>query len=180
MELQYTSGEKKILKGIYILSSVVFLLVIILGQLPKSEKMPEFVKVLPALNAFINGTCSVLLLMSLYFIRKKNVAMHKRINLLTFLLSTIFLLSYVTFHAFGVETRFPADNPMRPIYLVILISHIILAAVVLPMVLLSFFYGLTGKIEKHRKLTRFSWPVWLYVTVTGVVVYLMISPYYGF
>jgi putative membrane protein len=95
-------------------------------------------------------------------------------------LSSLFLISYVIFHAFGVETRFPADNPLRPYYLTILISHIILAAVVLPMVLLSFYRGLTGQIEAHKRITRWSMPIWLYVTTTGVVVYLMISPYYPF
>jgi len=178
--MEYTGNEKKILRGIYILSGVVFLLIVILSRMPKAETMPEFVKVLPVLNAVLNATCSVLLMASYYFIRKKNITMHKRLNLFTFFLSTIFLLSYVTFHAFGVETKFPADNPIRPFYLTLLISHIILAAIVLPLVLVSFYFGLTGKIARHKKLTRFSFPIWLYVTITGVVVYLMISPYYGF
>ena len=106
--------------------------------------------------------------------------MHKKLNLITFVLSSIFLLSYVTFHSFGVETKFPADNPIRPLYLTILISHIILAAVVLPMVLISFYFGLTNKVAAHRKIAKWSFPIWLYVTVTGVIVYLMISPYYQF
>jgi putative membrane protein len=178
--MEYSTSEKNILRGIYILSAVVFLVVVILGMLPKAETMPDFVKFLPTLNACINATCSVLLILSFYHIRRKNVAMHKKLNIATFALSSLFLLSYVTFHAFGVETKFPADNPLRPYYLIILITHIILAAGVLPLVLLSFYFGLTGKYDKHRKLTRFSWPIWLYVTVTGVVVYLMISPYYGF
>jgi putative membrane protein len=76
------------------------------------------------------------------------------------------------------ETSYPHDNPMRPVYLTILISHIILAALVLPMVLMSFYYGLLMDVAKHRKLVRFAYPIWLYVTVTGVVVYLMISPFY--
>jgi len=79
-----------------------------------------------------------------------------------------------------VETRFPADNPNRGIYLFILISHIILAATVLPLVLLSFYRALTGQIEAHKRLTRWAMPIWLYVTTTGVIVYLMISPYYTF
>ena len=173
-------NEKNILKGIYILSGVVFLLVIILGMLPKAEHIPSFVQWLPKLNAIINGTCSVLLVTSLYFIRKKDIQTHKKLNLLTFVLSAIFLLSYVTFHSFGIETKFPVDNPIRPYYLLILVSHIILAALVLPLVLLSFYFGLTNQVKTHRRLTRWSFPIWLYVTVTGVVVYLMISPYYEF
>jgi putative membrane protein len=173
-------NEKGILKGIYILSGVILVAVIVLGMLPKAEHVPPFVKYLPTLNAFINGTCSVLLIASFYFIKKKDILTHKKLNIATFILSSIFLLSYVTFHSFGIETRFPADNPLRPYYLFILITHIILAAFVLPLVLFSFYYGLTGKVSTHRKLTRFSFPIWLYVTITGVVVYLMISPYYGF
>jgi len=173
-------NEKTILKGIFILSGVVLIAVVVLGMLPRADHVPDFVKMLPTLNAYLNGTCSILLIASYYFIRKKDIQTHKKLNLVTFVLSSVFLLSYVTFHSFGIETKFPADNPIRPLYLAILISHIILAAVVLPLVLLSFYYGLTNKVAAHRKLTRFSFPIWLYVTVTGVVVYLMISPYYGF
>jgi putative membrane protein len=78
------------------------------------------------------------------------------------------------------ETSFPANNPLRPVYLVILISHIILAAVVLPLILISFHRGLKMQVEKHKKIVRWSFPIWLYVTITGVIVYLMISPYYSF
>ncbi len=178
--MDFAGNEKKILRGIFILSGVVFIAVIVLGMLPRAENIPPFVSFLPKLNAFINATCSVLLVISLYFIRKKNIEMHKKLNILTFILSSVFLLSYVTFHSFGVETKFPADNPARPYYLVILSTHIVLAAIVLPLVLMSFYYGLTNKIKTHRRLTRWSFPIWLYVTVTGVIVYLMISPYYQF
>ncbi len=179
--MDYLIGnEKKILRGIYLLSAVIFIAIIVLGMLPHSENIPPFVSFLPKLNAFLNGSCSILLVTSLYYIKRKNVAMHKKINIITFVLSSLFLLSYVTFHSFGVETKFPVENPLRPLYLGILISHIILAAIVLPLVLLSFYYGLTNKIKTHRRLTRWSFPIWLYVTVTGVIVYLMISPYYRF
>jgi len=173
-------NERKILKGIFILSGIILLAIIILGMLPRAEHVPSYVRFLPMLNAFINANCAVLLLTSLYFIKQKNIAMHKKINIITFVLSSIFLLSYVTFHSYGIETRFPANNPIRPFYLAILKSHIILAAIVLPLVLLSFYYGLTNKIKTHRKLTRWSFPIWLYVTITGVIVYLLISPYYNF
>jgi putative membrane protein len=116
--------------------------------------------------------------MSFNAIKKRNIAKHKKINLITFFLSALFLISYVTYHWMSNETKFPIDNPLRPLYLGILISHIILAAVVLPLVLISFWYGLTNQVAKHRKITRFAFPIWLYVTTTGVIVYLMISPYY--
>lgn len=178
--MDFLANEKKILRLIFILSGVIFLAVVVLGMLPRADHIPAFVPFLPKLNAIINATCSLLLIVSLYSIKNKNVVRHKKLNLLAFVLSSIFLLSYVTFHSFGVETKFPADNPLRPLYLTILISHIILAAIVLPLVLLSFYYGLTNKVTTHRKIAKWSFPIWLYVTITGVVVYLMISPYYNF
>lgn len=172
--------EKFYLRLIYFLSAVVFLLVLFLSRLPKAETIPPFVKFLPALNAILNGTTSILLIISYYFIRRKKIEIHKRLNIAAVILSTLFLLSYVTFHSFGIETKFPAENPLRPVYLIILGSHILLAAIVLPLVLISLYRGLTNQISRHRKITRWSFPIWLYVTVTGVIVYLMISPYYKF
>jgi putative membrane protein len=172
--------EQVALRTIYVVSAVVFIAVIILFNLPRVDNPPTWIPYLPLLNAVINASCSVLLIASFFAIRKKNIALHKRLNLTAFFLSSLFLVSYIVFHAFGVETRFPTENPLRPFYLVILISHIILAAGVLPLVLLSFYRGLTGQIEAHKRLTRWSMPIWLYVTITGVIVYLMISPYYQF
>ena len=172
-----------------IISIVVFAAVILLNQkiLPVPETIPGLVYKLPKLNAMINGTCSLLLLLSLYFIRQKNIAAHKKLNVIAFCLSAVFLLSYITFHWMVPETTFPSGSPFRAPYLVILISHIILAAFVLPLILLSFYYGLKTQqpggqvyLHRHKKITRWSFPIWLYVTITGVVVYLMISPYYIF
>ena len=159
---------------------IVFVAVVILNRkiLPRPEIVPSFTYFLPKLNAFINGICSILLLVSLYFIKRKEIAKHKSINILTFILSSVFLVSYIMYHYLADETKFPIDNPLRPLYFFILISHILLAAAVLPMILLSFYYGLQMNIAKHKKLTRWSFPIWLYVTITGVVVYLMISTYY--
>ncbi len=175
-----TANDSFYKRLIYIISIVVFLLIFILSILPKQSDIPSWVAILPKLNAVLNGTTTLLLIMSLYFIKRKNIAMHKKLNITACVISTVFLLSYVAFHAFGVETRFPADNPLRPLYLTILISHIILAAFVLPLVLLSLYRGLTNQISSHKKITRWAYPIWLYVTTTGVIVYLMISPYYKF
>ena len=162
------------------ISAFVFIAVVVLNQkvIPRPEHVPSFVRHLPLLHALINGTCSILLLISLYQIKKKNILLHKKINLTTFVLSSLFLISYITYHYLTDETKFPADNPLRPLYLIIVLSHIFLAAIVLPMVLLSFYWGLKNDVVKHKRMTRWSFPIWLYVTVTGVVVYLMISPYY--
>lgn len=176
------SQDKLVFKIISALSIVVFVAVVILNRkiLPRPEVLPSWVMYLPTLNAFINGTCTVLLLLSLYFIKQKNIAVHKTLNLTAFVLSALFLVSYILYHWMANETSFPEGNSLRPFYLTILISHIILAALVLPLILLSFYYGLQMNVEKHKKIVRFAYPIWLYVTITGVVVYLMISPYYKF
>lgn len=173
-------NDKQVFRIILAISIVVFIVVLVLSFLPKATVIPSYASLLPKLNAILNGTCSMLLIASLYNIKRKNIPMHKRLNIAAFVLSSLFLVSYILFHSFGIKTQFPADNSLRPVYLFILITHIILAAIVLPLVLLSFYYGITMQVQKHRKLTRWSFPIWLYVTVTGVVVYLMISPYYQF
>jgi len=188
--------DKFIFRFVAAISVFVFVVVIVLNRhlIPAPSVMPSFVPFLPKLNAVLNGTCSVLLLISLYFIKQKNITMHKRINILTFCLSSLFLVSYILFHYLNTETRFGdlngdgilspeekvAVGNIRYVYYVILTSHIILAAGVLPLILLSFYRGLQMQVEKHKKLVRWTFPIWLYVTVTGVIVYFMIAPYYPF
>lgn len=189
-------NDKLIFRFIAGISIFVFLVVVALYSkiIPAPAHLPAFMYFLPKLNAMLNGTCSVLLVISLMFIKRGNIQMHKRINILAFCLSALFLVSYILFHSMAPETRFgdlngdgivdgaekTAVGGVRTIYLLILITHIILAAVVLPLILLSFYRGLQMQVEKHRKLVRWTFPIWLYVTITGVIVYLMISPYYHF
>lgn len=177
--------------SVFVCSVVVILMSKII---PAPAVVPSFTHYLPLLNACLNGTCSVLLVISLYFITHGNVTVHKRINIAAFCLSSLFLVSYIIFHYLAPETRFgdldgdgvvsvtekAAIGNLRTVYLLILISHIILAASVLPLILLSFYRGLQMQIEKHKKLVRWAFPIWLYVTVTGVIVYILISPYYRF
>jgi putative membrane protein len=196
MQLLTSSSEKAIKYAIYTTTAVICIAVVVLNQklIPHPEAFPDFIYKLPALNAIINGTCTVLLIFSLFAIKRKNILLHKKLNLTAFILSSLFLISYVTAHYFIPDTKYgdvdhdgimsatesAAVSGIKPLYLVILLSHIFLAVLVLPLVLLSFYYGLTDQRQKHRKITRFSYPIWLYVTSTGVVVYLMISPYYKF
>ncbi|NEU08727.1 DUF420 domain-containing protein [Flavihumibacter sp. R14] len=177
--------EKTTFRLILTLSIVVFAVVALLQSnviniFPDKSLIPAWVLRLPALNALINGTCSILLLLSLYFIKRKQIAIHKKLNITTFVLSSFFLVSYIIFHSTGIKTTYGGSGFIRYIYYFILITHIILAAIVLPLVLFSFQRGLQMQVEKHKKLVRWSYPIWLYVTVTGVLVYLMISPYYQF
>lgn len=173
-------SDKSIFRIVLVLSVIVLGVVVILNRkiLPVPEAIPGFVYSLPLVNALINGTCALLLLLSLYFVKKKNIGMHKRINLLAFFLSAIFLVCYITYHWLAGETSYPENSPTRPLYLGILASHIVLAAVVFPMILMSFWFGLKNNVQKHRRWVRFTYPIWLYVCITGPVIYLMISPYY--
>jgi putative membrane protein len=176
-------SDKFIFRFIIGISVFVFLVVVILNRklIPVTIETPSFVYFLPKLNAFINGACSLLLIYSYYQIRyRKNLKVHKRVNIITFILSSLFLVSYIVFHYFVKETTYGGEGLIKSIYYFILVTHIVLAAVVLPLILFSFQRGLQMQVEKHRKLVRWSFPIWLYVTVTGVIVYLMISPYYSF
>jgi putative membrane protein len=172
--------DKLFFKVALAISAVVLIAVVVLNKkiLPVPSELPSWTYFLPKLNAIINGTCSFLLVLSLYFIKRKNINAHKTINLIAFALSSIFLVSYVLYHWMAPETKFPEGAEYRSLYLSILLSHIVLAAVVLPLILISFYRGLQMQVELHKKVVRFAYPIWLYVTVTGVVVYLMISPYY--
>lgn len=188
-------SDKAVFRLVTAISIFVLGVVIILNRkiLPQPEVMPGFIQYLPPLNAFLNGTCALLLLISLWAILNKKISLHKKINLSTFVLSSLFLVSYILAHFFMPDVKYgdmdhngvldeaeKAAAGSRGIYLVILTSHIILAAAVLPVILLSFWYGLKNDVVKHKKIVRYTYPVWLYVAITGVVVYLMVKPYYPF
>lgn len=195
-ELLSKQNDRTVFKIVLAVSALICIVVVVLNQklIPVPNSFPDFIYKLPRLNAFLNGSCSLLLIASLWAIKKRNFELHKKLNLTAFLLSSLFLISYVTAHYFIPDTMFgdvnhnhvlEADESLsvsglRGIYLVILLSHIFLAVIVLPLILLSFYYALKDDRVKHKKITRFSYPIWLYVTVTGVVVYSMISPYYNY
>jgi putative membrane protein len=189
--------DKFIFRFVAVVTVVVILVVVILNRhiIPGPAVTPAFTPYLPMLNAFLNGTCTVLLLVSLYCIKQGNIAIHKRLNILTFCLSAIFLVSYILFHYLMQRDTIYGDvngdgkvlgdevtqySTLRTIYLAILTPHIVLAAGVLPLILLSFHRGLQMQVEKHKKLVRWAFPIWLFVTISGVVVYLMIKPFYHF
>jgi putative membrane protein len=151
-----------------------------------------WVSFLPHLNGVINTATSIALVAGLVFIRQKKIALHRTAMLVAFVLGSIFLISYVIYHASAASTVFGDLNGnkileteeaatigiWRGIYLFILLSHILLSIGVVPLVLLALYYAFTARFDRHRKIVRFAYPIWLYVSVTGVVVYLMISPYY--
>jgi putative membrane protein len=129
---------------------------------------------LPALNAILNGLSAVALTIGYVFIRSHRVAAHRASMITAFGFSTLFLLSYIAHHALHGDVRYPAHGALRSVYLPLLASHIVLAVVALPMVLVTFFFSLSGRIRQHRKIARWTFPLWLYVSVTGVITYVML------
>ena len=129
---------------------------------------------LPTLNAALNGTSAVLLTLGYLFIRRKKVNLHKACMVSAFVISTLFLVSYLTYHYHAGSKPFPGEGWTRPLYFSILISHVILATVTLPLSIVTLARGVRGRFEKHRSIARWALPIWLYVSVTGVVVYLML------
>lgn len=178
-------SDKAIFRLVWIVSGLVLATIVLLQAkvvnfFPNHDVLPQWVQFLPRLNAIINATCTILLITSFYFIKRKNIRVHKILNVSALILSSLFLVSYIIFHSAGHETKFGGEGSIRYLYFFILITHIIFAAIVLPLILLSFYRGMKMQVEKHRKLVRWTFPLWLYVTITGVLVYLMVSPYYSF
>jgi putative membrane protein len=129
---------------------------------------------LPALNALLNGLSATALLIGYTFIRAKRIQAHRAAMITAFGFSTLFLVSYILHHALHGDVRYPAHAALRSVYLPLLASHILLAIVALPLVLVTFFFALTGRIREHRKVARWTFPIWLYVSVTGVITYIML------
>jgi putative membrane protein len=129
---------------------------------------------LPALNALLNGLSATALLIGYTFIRGRRIAAHRAAMITAFGFSTLFLVSYILHHALHGDVRYPVHGAFRGFYLSLLASHIILAIVTLPLVLVTFFFSLSGRIPQHRRVARWTFPLWLYVSVTGVVTYAML------
>ncbi len=133
---------------------------------------------LPALNATLNGIAGGLLAAGYYFIRRKRIAAHRACMLSAFAASTLFLVSYVIYHAHVGSRPFPRQGSVRLLYFAILITHIVSAAAIVPMALITVRRGLKLDVARHRRIARWTWPIWMYVSVTGVIIYLMLYKLY--
>jgi putative membrane protein len=141
---------------------------------PASDTAQTRFAFLPALNALLNGLSATALLIGYTFIRAKRIAAHRAAMFTAFGFSTLFLICYILHHALHGDVLYPHNGSLRPLYLVLLSSHILLAIVALPMILITFFLSLTGRIPMHRKIARWTFPIWLYVSVTGVITFVML------
>lgn len=177
----YVSKREKLLTRLAVVISVaipVIVTILLFTAAPEVESSIDLT-ILPAFNAILNSITAVLLTCSYIFIRRKMVKWHKAFNLTAVLCSVLFLVSYVVYHSLTESTPYGGEGPVRYIYYFVLLTHIVLAVVIVPLVLFTLLRALSGKFDKHRKIARWTLPIWLYVAITGVAVYLMISPYYG-
>ena len=174
--MSQSTSTKKYSVWIWILSIAIPVAVAVLFsvRIPGVERMGF----LPPIYATINGLTAILLVVAVLQIKKGNRKNHERIMKFCILLSALFLVMYVAYHMTSDSTSYGGEGIARYIYFVILISHILLSIGVIPFVLVTFTRALMGNYEKHKKIAKITFPIWLYVAVTGVIVYLMISPYY--
>jgi uncharacterized membrane protein YozB (DUF420 family) len=140
--------------------------------------MPEYVPFLPHLNAVLNTTSALLLLAGFRFIRLGRIQNHRNCQISAVLTSTLFLISYLTYHYYHGATRFAGQGIVRPLYFTILITHTILAVVIVPLIIVTLYRAVRGDFMRHRRIARWTLPLWLYVSVTGVIVYLMLYQLY--
>lgn len=194
-ELIYARNEKRILRSIIAVSVVVPMLVGILLFSPLKLSLPlGLIAQLPLVHALINSITAVLLVLALVAVRRRNINLHRQLMLGAMVLGTIFLVSYVTYHASAPSAVFGdvngdgiRDAAEKAVignslytYLGVLLTHIVFAAIVLPFVLMAAFFALKDKVALHRKVVKWAYPLWLYVSISGVLVYWMIHPYYHF
>jgi putative membrane protein len=174
-------SDKGFFRLVVVITIAVMGLVTLLQYLP-AEMRPtaEFAKVLPFTNAVLNSLVSIALILGFNAIRSGKKGVHQAYMLTAFILSTVFLLSYVTYHTCTEHTKFEGAGGLKYLYYFVLATHIVLAAGVLPMILYTMYYSTSGDFVKHKKWAKVTFPIWLYVSVTGVVVYLMIAPHYPF
>ena len=191
MEEQNLQLAKKLNIGAWVVTAIVLVFVSIMHKIQLDVGI-DFT-FLPPLYSALNGLAAIVLIAALYQIKQKNIAAHQRLMNVAVVLSGLFLVGYVIYHLTNPDTLFGDINHdgvvdeaellqvggVRTIYLIILISHIVLAAVILPFILFTYIRAYTNQIAKHRRMAKWVFPLWLYVAVTGPILYWMISPYYG-
>jgi putative membrane protein len=171
-------NDKKASLLIILFSVIVFVAVVFLSRIKLEVELPFNVHLFATVNAILNSLVSLLLLVGLIAVKNAKYELHRNVMMSAMVLSLLFLVSYICHHLFSESTSYGGEGVMKSVYYFILITHIILAAVILPFILYTSYRALVAEWPAHRKLAKITWPIWFYVSVTGVIVYLMISPYY--
>lgn len=174
----FNKNDKKAAWLIWIFSIIVFSAVVALGAIKLKIDVGFDVHVFAKINAVINSIVTVLLIAALAAVKTKKYVLHKKLMLAAMVLSILFLVSYICHHLLAGDTKYGGEGAIRYVYFFILSTHIFLAAIILPFILFTAYRALIAEFAQHSKLARITWPIWLYVSITGVVVYLFISPYY--
>jgi len=179
MTKQLPSNQRNYTPWIIGTTIIVNVMIAVLFFIPKQDhNIPIDLTLLPRLNAIFNAFTFVFLLSALFFIRRKNITMHRNFIFAAFSSTALFLISYLTYHGLAPSTSFGGEGILKSIYYFVLITHITLAPIVVALALFSLVWGLTNQVRKHKKIARWTMPIWLYVSLTGVLVYILISPYY--
>lgn len=173
--LRTMSGSKAIGAILAVSAAVFAFLLWLIYFKPAAGYSSEVIGLLPALNATLNALASVFLVAGFVAVRRRRYARHIRLMLGALICSTLFFISYVVYHNFHGDTKFLGTGLIRPIYFFILISHIVLSAVVVPLILTSLYLALAGRLATHRRVSRYTFPVWLYVSVTGVLIFALLK-----
>ena len=168
--------EKKYNKLIVILSIAIPIVVAILFGVKIPNVKP--LTFLPPIYATINGLTAIILIIAFIAIKKKNIVLHENLMTTAIWCSVVFLLMYIAYHMTSESTKFGGEGTIKHVYYFILLTHIVLSILVIPFVLITYVRAITNNIERHKKIAKITFPLWLYVAITGVVVYVMISPYY--
>ncbi|WP_425076076.1 DUF420 domain-containing protein [Psychroserpens sp. S379A] len=177
---QNNSEEKKYNKWIVVLAIVIPLVVAVLSRMKLQDFGIEVepLTFLPPIYATINGLTALILIIAVIAIKNKNRVLHENLMTTAIWCSALFLLMYVAYHMTSDSTKFGGEGLVKYIYYFILITHILLSIIIIPFVLITYVRAITNNIERHKKIAKITFPLWLYVAITGVIVYLMISPYY--
>jgi len=178
LEPVFQKNDKKARTLIWIFSFVIFSAIAAMGAIHLKVDLGFNVHIFATVNAIINTMVTILLAAALVAIKLRKFLLHKRLMLVAMMLSVLFLLSYVCHHLFAGDTKYGGTGALRYLYFFILTTHIFLAAIIMPFVLFTAYRALIAEFPQHRKLARITWPIWFYVSMTGVLVYLFISPYY--
>jgi putative membrane protein len=174
------TAEKKLRTGVWIVTVLGLVLVGLMRRPEMRIELPEGFSLafLPGVHAVINTTVALCLIAALVAVKKQNICLHRKFMSVAMLLSGIFLLCYVAYHFTNVETKFGGEGSIRTVYFILLITHIVSAAVSLPLILFTYLAGWADRRPAHRRLAKITYPLWLYVAITGPVCYLMLRPYY--
>lgn len=178
LKTSWTKNDKRANWLIISFSIIIFLVIAALGRVHLQINIGFDAHIFALINAIINSIVAVLLITALLAVKNRKYVLHKKLMLTAMVLSILFLVSYICHHLLAGDTKFGGTGSVKIFYYIVLITHIPLAGIILPFILFTAYRGLIGEYSRHKKIAKITWPLWLYVAITGVLVYVLIRPYY--